>query len=67
MQLSGALTALVTPFRNGALDEDAYRALEEAALENKKKPGNPLSKYERRKELTRQEQLNTKWNYLNGN
>lgn len=29
----------------------------EAALENKKKPGNPLSKYERRKELTREEQL----------
>ena len=29
----------------------------EAALENKKKPGNPLSKYERRKKLTREEQL----------
>jgi transposase len=29
----------------------------EAALENKKKPGNPLSKYERRKELSREEQL----------
>lgn len=29
----------------------------EAALENQKKPGNPLSKYERRKELTRYEQL----------
>lgn len=29
----------------------------EAALENQKKPGNPLSKYERRKELTREEQL----------
>lgn len=28
-----------------------------AALENKKRPGNPLSKYERRKELTREEQL----------
>ena len=27
------------------------------ALENKKKPGNPLSKYERRKELSREEQL----------
>lgn len=34
-----------------------YIAGGEAALENKKKPGNPLSKYERRKELTRQEQL----------
>lgn len=34
-----------------------YLAGGEAALENKKKPGNPLSKYERRKELTRQEQL----------
>lgn len=44
-----------------------YIAGGEAALENRKKPGNPLSKYERRKELTRQEQLNTKWNYLNGN
>lgn len=29
----------------------------ETALENQKKPGNPLSKYERRKELTREEQL----------
>lgn len=29
----------------------------EAALANKKKPGNPLSKYERRKELSREEQL----------
>ena len=29
----------------------------ESALENQKKPGNPLAKYERRKELTREEQL----------
>ena len=29
----------------------------EAALENKKKPGNPLSKYQNRKELTPIEQL----------
>lgn len=29
----------------------------ETALENKKKPGNPLAKYERRKELSREEQL----------
>lgn len=29
----------------------------ETALENKKKPGNSLSKYERRKELSREEQL----------
>ena len=29
----------------------------EAALENKRKPGNPLAKYERRKELNREEQL----------
>lgn len=29
----------------------------EAALENKKKPGNPLSRYARRKELTPMEQL----------
>lgn len=29
MQLSGALTALVTPYRNGAIDEDAYRNLVE--------------------------------------
>ena len=33
MQLSGALTALVTPFRNGAVDEDAYRALIEWQIE----------------------------------
>ena len=32
----------------------------ETALENQKKPGNPLSKYERRKELTREEQLEYK-------
>ena len=29
----------------------------EAALENKRKPGNPLSKYQNRKELTPMEQL----------
>jgi transposase-like protein len=29
----------------------------EAGLEQKKKPGNPLSRYERRKELTYEEQL----------
>lgn len=29
----------------------------EAALENKRKPGNPLSKYTRRKVLSREEQL----------
>ncbi len=29
----------------------------EAGLETKKKPGNPLSRYERRKELTYEEQL----------
>lgn len=34
-----------------------YLAGGEMALENRKKPGNPLSKYERRKELTREEQL----------
>ena len=33
MQLSGALTALVTPFRNGEVDEDAYRALIEWQIE----------------------------------
>ena len=33
MQLSGALTALVTPFRNGEIDEDAYRALIEWQIE----------------------------------
>ena len=27
MNLSGSMTALATPFRNGALDEEAYRAL----------------------------------------
>jgi len=34
-----------------------YLAGGEAALENKKKPGNPMSKYGRRKELSREEQL----------
>ncbi len=33
MQLSGALTALVTPFRNGEIDENAYRALIEWQIE----------------------------------
>ena len=34
-----------------------YQSGGEEALENKKKTGNPLSKYERRKELTREEEL----------
>ena len=34
-----------------------YQADGEAGLEQKKKPGNPLSRYERRKELTYEEQL----------
>ena len=34
-----------------------YQAEGEAGLEQKKKPGNPLSRYERRKELTYEEQL----------
>ena len=34
-----------------------YLAEGEAGLEQKKKPGNPLSRYERRKELTYKEQL----------
>ena len=32
----------------------------EAMLENKRKPGNPLSKYQRKKQLTYQEQLEYK-------
>ena len=35
----------------------AYLAQGEAGLVVKKKPGNPLSRYERRKELTYEEQL----------
>ena len=35
----------------------AYVEKGEAGLEPKKKPGNPLSRYERRKELTYEEQL----------
>ena len=35
----------------------AYQEDGEAGLEQKKKPGNPLSRYERRKELTYEEQL----------
>lgn len=34
-----------------------YREGGEAALENKKKPGNPLARYSNRKELTPMEQL----------
>ena len=34
-----------------------YQAEGEAGLEPKKKPGNPLARYERRKELTYEEQL----------
>ena len=34
-----------------------YLAEGESGLEQKKKPGNPLSRYERRKELTYEEQL----------
>ena len=34
-----------------------YLSEGEAGLEQKKKPGNPLSRYERRKELTYEEQL----------
>ena len=34
-----------------------YQAEGDAGLEVKKKPGNPLSRYERRKELTYEEQL----------
>ncbi len=34
-----------------------YLAEGEAGLEQKKKPGNPLSRYERRKELSYEEQL----------
>ena len=34
-----------------------YQAEGEAGLEPKKKPGNPLSRYERRKELAYEEQL----------
>lgn len=34
-----------------------YQAEGEIGLEPKKKPGNPLSRYERRKELTYEEQL----------
>ena len=33
MQFSGAFTALVTPFKDGAVDEDAYRALIEWQIE----------------------------------
>lgn len=33
MQLAGAITALVTPFKNGQIDEEAYRGLIEWQLE----------------------------------
>jgi dihydrodipicolinate synthase (EC 4.2.1.52) len=34
MQFKGAFTALVTPFSNGLLDEEAYRQLIEWQLES---------------------------------
>ena len=37
-----------------------YQEEGEAGLEPKKKPGNPLARYERRKELTYEEQLQYK-------
>ena len=33
-RFSGSITALVTPFKSGALDEDAFRALVEWQIEN---------------------------------
>ena len=39
MQFSGALTALVTPFRNNELDEEAYRAF----IEHQINEGIPVS------------------------
>jgi 4-hydroxy-tetrahydrodipicolinate synthase len=35
MQLAGAITALVTPFKNGKVDEEAYRELIEWQIEQK--------------------------------
>jgi hypothetical protein len=37
--------------------KNRYLECGETALENKKKTGNPLSKYERRKQLSREEEL----------
>lgn len=44
---------------NGMLNNwiKKYREFGENALENRRKPGNPLSKYSRRKELNPMEQL----------
>jgi len=44
---SGMISRWVNRFKSGGIE----------ALENKRKPGNPLSKYQRRKELTPYEQL----------
>jgi len=44
---SGQLVTWVKKYKEGGIE----------ALENKRKPGNPLSKYQKRKELTELEQL----------
>lgn len=44
---SGQLATWVKKYKEGGIE----------ALENKRKPGNPLSKYQKRKELTELEQL----------
>ena len=59
--LNGSST---TAWKNAGIDSKTvhrwvkkYQEEGESGLEPKKKPGNPLSRYERRKELTYEEQL----------
>lgn len=58
--LAGCSTQAWEPeIRHGRVQEwvKKYQAEGEEGLEPKKKPGNPLSRFERRKELTYEEQL----------
>ena len=52
--LAGELGCSDSQVRSGV---KAYQAEGEAGLEQKQKPGNPLSRYERRKELSYEESL----------
>lgn len=59
MEKSSALVTKETGISNGMITSWVHKYRENGikGLENKKKPGNPLSKYSSRKNLTKEEQL----------